>query len=337
MKKFILVILLLLSVLLSSCGRTETLTLFSMDTILTISASSDDLFSSVLNPSEIRNRLDSLENLFSATIEDSDVSRFNQSESGCAVSVKTACIVSDALTLRERFPFYDITIRPLTALWNISHADEDWCVPSPADIQTALSGVGGKITVENPALSDDSVSADCSAFLEKYDSRTAIDLGSIGKGWAVGEIASLLKENDVTGTISFGGNVAAVGTREFRIGVRNPFDTSDIIGTLTVGEGIIAVSGSYERYAEYDGNRYHHILNPSTGYPAESDVVSALVYLPGITPKDGALADALSTVCFMLGTDSLSVADEYPIEILLITADGEILMTDGLNGRFEKK
>lgn len=157
-----------------------------------------------------------------------------------------------------------------------------------------------------------------------------LDLGAVGKGIALSHIDSLLQQHEeVTGAvISVGGSILTYGTKpgggSWRVGVANPLDTSASIGYLELDGGwCVSTSGDYERYIEIDGKRLHHILNPYTGFPAESGVHSVT-----ILTRDGLLSDALSTACFVLGVEEgLALAEECGVEAVFVDFQGEISMT----------
>lgn len=266
-----------------------------------------------------------LEASLSATMAESEVFRFNESADGIALSDDTAALVGLALEIHGVLPAYDITVAPLVSLWNVAHAGDGWTPPSDDDIASALALVGA----ERLTLAD--------GVLSKPDADIAIDLGGIGKGWALGKAASLIDAAGSYGTVSFGGNIAVIGTKadgsDWRVGVKNPADPTHLCAKLDISSGIVAVSGGYERYAEYDGKRYHHILDPQTGYPSDSDLASAAVWVPGIDERSGALCDALSTALFVMGREAALGFYEsgvYEFEALLIGADGTITATGGL-------
>ena len=109
-------------------------------------------------------------------------------------------------------------------------------------------------------------------------------------------------------------------------------NTSSTVGNIVLSDGYISVSGDYERYFEYEGKKYHHIIDTKTGYPADTDIISTAVI-----SEDGTLADALSTALFVMGVErSLEFYKEkiYDFEAVLITKKGEIYITDGIKGRF---
>ena len=124
---------------------------------------------------------------------------------------------------------------------------------------------------------------------------------------------------------------------DWRVAVKDPADPSKFLGVLTAADTFVVTSGIYERGFEENGVRYHHIIDPKTGMPAESGLVSVTVVC-----GDGAWADALSTACFVLGEagslalrDTLAAEKNLRIELILVTDDGHVRYTAGLAERFE--
>ena len=140
-------------------------------------------------------------------------------------------------------------------------------------------------------------------------------------------------------TLDLGGDVFVMGRKtdgsDWRIAVKDPADTESYLGVVSAADKFIVTSGVYERYFEENGVRYHHILDPKTGCPAESGLVSVTVLC-----ENGAWADALSTACFVLGPDgALALRDDLAdqgtdFELILVTDDGRVLYTDGLADAF---
>lgn len=166
-----------------------------------------------------------------------------------------------------------------------------------------------------------------------------LDLGAVGKGLAMEKLICLLADRpDVTGAvISLGGSILTYGSKPdgtpWRVGIVDPFDTGESIGTLTLeGQWCISTSGDYERYVEVDGVRYHHILDPETGAPAAGSVRSATILM-----KDGLLSDGLSTACYILGPEKgMALAAQYGAEALFVMEDGQLEMSDGMKRYFKE-
>ena len=166
--------------------------------------------------------------------------------------------------------------------------------------------------------------------------------GQAGASAAANAISSL--ENEISWRVDgseiqklneqAGGDPVKVSQENWRISVRDPdksVDDSDAgMGVLELSEGFVSTSGVYEKYFEQDGILYHHLLDPSTGYPAENNLLSV-----SVVAQTGVLSDLLSTACFVLGLDnSLSVLEHYDAQAIFITRDKEVYITEGLKDRF---
>ena len=162
-----------------------------------------------------------------------------------------------------------------------------------------------------------------------------IDLGGIAKGFTSSRVMEVFKEHGVKhGLVSLGGNVQALGSKEngkpWRVAIQNPESEMDYLGVLEIDNKCVITSGGYERFFEHAGVRYHHIIDPRTGYPADSGIISAT-----IISDDGALADGLSTSLFIMGKDQAekywrSNADKF--DYILEDKDGRLYVTEGVAG-----
>lgn len=212
----------------------------------------------------------------------------------------------------------DITIRPLANLWNIEEAsNEDFKVPTEDEIKEALQDVG----YDNIIIEEDGV------IIKKEG--MIIDLGSVGKGYALDIVKKQLDRDKVGGAnVSVGGSILVYGrkpTKEnWRVGIRNPKGTvDDYIGFISIEPNkttFISTSGDYEKYIEKDGKKYHHILNPKTGVCAESEYASV-----SIICDNGLVSDGLSTACFILGYEkSLPLLEKYNASAIFIDKNNEV-------------
>ena len=270
--------------------------------------------------------------LLSWRLETSEIYRINEtagSPEGVVVSERLSPILSECLAWSEKSEgAFDITIGGVTRLWNLdvwaaSENQDAFEVPEEAAIRAALENCGnGKLHWEEEKS------------LLYLPEKMSLDLGAVGKGIALDGLSEKLQANKKVGgaVISVGGSVLAYGEKpdgsSFRIGIVNPFQPSEYLGTLELkGEWCVSTSGDYERYVEKDGKRYHHIINPDTGYPAESGLCSVTV-LSG----SGFLSDALSTACFVLGSErGKALAESYGAEAVFVEKDGRISMTAGMD------
>ena len=237
--------------------------------------------------------LEELEALLSMTIADSDIYRINHANGMPAlVDSRTAEVILAGIEFGELSDgLFDITIGRLSHLWDFGNTQQ---IPDEAEIIEALETVnfrqvildGNTVRLENPSA--------------------WIDLGAIAKGYIANELADFLIAHGVTSAfINLGGDITTIGNRQdgspWRIAVRNPFgDADDWIGVMEVTNSSVAGSGTYERTFEYDGVHYHHILNPTTGMPTKSDIISATV-----VADRGMTAEGLSTIAILAGSNDV--------------------------------
>lgn len=264
---------------------------------------------------------DKYENLLSATIESSDVSKINAANgSPVTVSPETAELIREGIdygTLSSGQ--FDITIGKLSSLWDFS--ENPGIVPDADAIASAVS----TINYQNITVSGNTVTLN--------DPDATIDLGGIAKGFIADKMKAYLNENGITsGIINLGGNVLIIGPKEdgsdYRIGIQKPFsDTGTALATVSIPDGTVVSSGVYERYFKKDGVLYHHLLNPKTGYPYENDLTGVTIICSRSVDGDG-----LSTTCFSLGLeDGMKLIESLPdTEAIFITSDGELHTSSGI-------
>ena len=228
--------------------------------------------------------------------------------------------------------YFRITVAPLSRLWNIM--GENPTVPAQTEIDAAMA------LVDDTALTVDAAAS--TAALAKEGQ--ALDLGGVAKGYACDVLRQLYLDTGVKHALtSIGGNICAVGGnpdgRPFRIGFRDPAGgVSSYIASFTVNDAVVAVSGAYERFFEQDGVIYHHILDPHTGYPAQSDIVSVGVVWPAdgsAGEYPGASADHWSTTLFCWGRDkTLEWMKTSPAGVLLLDEAGTLYVSESLREGF---
>ena len=267
---------------------------------------------------------DTYERYFSATRSDSDISKINDAN-GAAVEVhpETIELIEKGLEYCNLSSGgFDITIGALSSLWDFD--DNNGTIPSDTAIEAALSTVD----YHNISISGNTVA------LKNPDSK--IDLGGIAKGYIADKMKSYLKEQGVTsGIINLGGNVLCVGPKAdgnaYRIGIQKPFDEEgSAIASVEVSDETVVSSGVYERYFTSDGNLYHHILNPATGFPYENNL-----YGVSIICKNSVDGDGLSTTCFSLGLEKgMELIENLPdTEAVFITNDYKLHASSGLEDK----
>lgn len=330
MKKLtILTFILVLIFNLTACGdsklgdNTVSLTNFYFDTSITITIYDHD---SDIEPENIIKECfvmcNHYDKLFSKTYAESDISKINNSD-GKAVEVNdvVADIIDDGIKYGELTRgAFDISIAPITSLWNIG--TDKAAVPTGAAIKKALKSVDySKVIVNKDKV-------------ELSNSNAKIDLGGIAKGFIADKLKNYMTTEGVTSAIiDLGGNILTIGGKPdlefFNIGIKKPFseNPNEYAATIKVNGKSVVTSGIYERYFEKDGNIYHHILNPQTGYPVNNELNSVTII--SNKSEDG---DALSTGVFVMGLDKgmelVNSLDD--VEAVFITKDNKLVISDGL-------
>lgn len=259
------------------------------------------------------------EQLLSRTVRASDIYKINHAGGKpVEVSPETAGLIEKALFYsRLSDGAFDITTAPLSDLWNFKETHK--ALPDEHALKEALSHVG----YENIIVNDNTVTL--------KDPKSAIDLGAIAKGYIADKLKEYLEDEGIEhALINLGGNVLAVGEKpdgtDYTIGIQKPFDErNSAITTVSIKDRSVVSSGVYERYFELDGKRYHHILNPKTGYPYENGLLGVT-----IISDSSADGDALSTTCFALGLEKgmelIKSLDHA--EAIFITDDYQLHYTD---------
>ena len=324
-RQFLAVLLLLLTAL-SGCGRTNLEaqeaenSFFAMNTYMTFTAYGEGAEDALV---DARVRVEEVEALWSVTDEGSEIYRANHSGGEPVnVSEETAELVSFAFEMAEKTEgALEPTIYPVLQAWGFTTDTKQ--VPSQEEINALLGDVGHeKITLDGTLLT--------------VPEGMELDLGAVGKGYAGDLAAEAVRARGIECAIlSLGGNIQAVGSRpdgtDWRVGLRSPWEDGTL-GVLRVSDQAVVTSGGYENYFEdEDGNVYWHILDPETGYPAKSGLLSVTIICP-----QGRMGDALSTALFVMGPQK---AEEYwrengDFEMILVTEEGEILITEGVADRF---
>lgn len=296
----------------SSCEKTSV----AMGTVVTVKLFG---FGAKNDLDKIETEINGLENsVLSWRKEGSDVYRINKG-SGTQVSVSpdTVKIIGQCIDISDDCGgVFDITIGNVTKLWDFGGDNQR--LPSDDEIKTALGSVGYK----NVSISGNAVQ------IKKGQS---LDLGAVGKGFVCDKIKELLdKGRTKSAVVSVGGSLLIYGNRTFSVGIVNPDNDKQSMGTLKLKDTCVSTSGNYEKYFEQDGKRYHHILNATTGYPATSEFKSVTVVC-----ESGLISDALSTVCYIAGyRKSVEILKKFDAEAVFIFNNNAVRVTDGLSGKF---
>ena len=292
--------------------------LFAMDTYMTLTAYGEHAQEAVDKAAE---RVEALDALLSTGNENSEIYQLNQNGEA-TLSEEGGYLVERALELYKKTEgAFDIAIYPVMQAWGFP--TQDYHVPDDDTLKEKL------------ALAD--------ASKVNYDKDTRkiffdqdgmeIDLGGIAKGYTSSQIMQIDQDCGVTsGLVNLGGNVQALGCKtdgsKWRVAIQSPDDTEEYLGILEIEDQAVITSGGYERYFEEDGVTYHHIIDPATGYPADSGLISVT-----IVSDDGTLADGLSTSLFIMGEEKAAQfwrenSDEF--EAIMETSDGELYVTEGI-------
>ena len=256
------------------------------------------------------NVVSSLENAISRFREGSDVWTLN--ETGSVKSTLLPALLAQCRPLEEQSGgAFDLTVGPLSTLWGFG--TDDARLPAQSEIDrakaavdyTGLAAEGSTVTVREGQQ---------------------VDLGSVGKGLACDMVKQYLQSAGVKGgVVSVGGSICVFGKKNdkgepWTVAVKHPREENRFLGYVKLREGFVSTSGDYEQYFEQGGKRYCHLLDATTGYPAESGLCSVTVVC-----QNGMLSDALSTVCFLLGKEkSEPILKAYDAAAVFVTVDGGV-------------
>jgi len=270
--------------------------------------------------------LDRIHNKFSTNVESSVVNQLNENGE-IQVDEESLFLFQSSLNLAQiTGGAFDPTIRPVIKLWGFDDSEAKKRVPSEDEIMEELDLVSYKfveIDEKNSTVS----------FVKQG---VQIDLGGIAKGYAVDRVIKRIKQVDpsASGFIEAGGDVGVIGPKynslPWVIGLRDPFSTNpyNYIEKIYLKTGSVVTSGNYERYFMQDGERYHHLIDPDTGYPARG-VASVTVIA-----DSAMIADAYSTALFILGFDNPALdyyEEEFGVQAYLVSKENEIRQTDGFD------
>lgn len=293
-------------------------TRFMLDTFVTIRLYPEDeeLFSQCFELAA------ELENILSAHKENSETARLNR-EGRLALSEDASAVLRAGIYYGELSDgLFDISIYPVSSLWSFEGTEE--ALPDPARLEQALKLVDySRIKlVENTAVLEEGMQ---------------IDAGGIAKGYIADKLAEFLREKGVkSGIIDLGGNIYALGDKqgeEYTVGIAHPNNSGELAGYLKLKDMSAVTSGIYQRYMTFEGEKYHHILNPETGYPENNRLASATVITK--SSMDG---DALSTICMLLGEHkALELINSLEnVWAVLVLRDGGILLSEGAQDFFSQ-
>ena len=292
-------------------------TFFAMDTVMDFTIYGE---SGLIDQSE--SLIASLESLVSVTDANSELYAINQTGSG-TLTGKASSLMEQALEICRRTDgALDLSIYPIVRAWGFTTGS--YQVPDEAEIQALL-----------PLVDYRKIQYDAATGTVTLPEGMEIDLGSVAKGYAGQLAAQMLREHGVqSALLNLGGNVQTVGAKPdgspWQIGIKDP-QGEDAMMVLSVEDQAVVTSGGYERYFEQDGQTYWHIMDPSTGHPADSGLISVT-----IVGDEGVICDGLSTALFVMGLEKAADlwAQSGDFEAVFVTASGEVYITEGLRDRF---
>ncbi|NVD07354.1 FAD:protein FMN transferase [Vibrio sp. JPW-9-11-11] len=260
---------------------------------------------------EVDRLLEQVNDQMSTYRKDSELSRFNQSQSlePFSVSPQTAHVVNEAIRLNGlTLGALDVTVGPLVNLWGFGPEGRPDVVPSDEELAERRANIG----IEHLEVAGNT--------LRKDIPNLYVDLSTIAKGWGVDVVADYIQSQGVMNyMVEVGGEMRVKGlNREgvpWRIAIEKPsVEERAIQEIIEPGDMAVATSGDYRNYFEHDGVRYSHIINPETGRPIEHKVVSVTVLDPSSMTADG-----LATGLMVLGEEKgMQVANQHNIPVLMI-------------------
>ena len=319
-------ILLLLVLLICGCSKSTqnstsepvSNTFFAMDTTMDFRLYGDK---SLLQ--DAQNVITDLEKKVSVTDSDSEIYKINETGSG-TLTGNADTLMQTALDMCRRTDgALDISIYPIVKAWGFTTGN--YQVPDENTIQSLLSHVDYT-----------QIQYDESTGNVTIPEGMTIDLGSIAKGYAGELAAQTLRDKGVTSALlNLGGNVQTIGSKpdgsSWTIGIKDPKNPDTAMMGLSVKDQAVVTSGGYERYFEQNGKTYWHIMDPATGHPADSGLLSVTV-----VGDNGGICDALSTSLFVMGLDKAydlwSKSDDF--EAVFVTDNGDVYITEGLKDKF---
>lgn len=329
MKKFVSIFLffIIFASLLISCGQIKTSQSFTaMNTFMTVTLYSSSEKTGGEVCSQIKNRIQELENILSTTLKTSDVYYINHNKKlpePLKPELSELLIFCNNMYIKTDSSF-NPALYSIIREWGFT--TEEYKIPSEQRIKELL-------------LHTDYSSLCESGFIPgaKIDEKMELDFGAVGKGLAADESVAILEKNGITSALlDFGGNIQTVGKKPdgslWRVGIKNPWGTGAVCA-LNVNSKAVVTSGGYERFFEDEkGHRYIHIFDPKTGRPCEGNLESVTIIC-----SSGKYADTLSTALFVMGKDS---AVEWwrknpDFDFIMLTKDRELFYSEGLKGFIE--
>ena len=295
---------------------------FAMDTYMEVDAYGDNGEKAVAKAEKEVNKLDSILSTGKST---SEISKLNKNKKQ-VVSADTMSLIKESVKISKATnSSFNPTIYPLMELWGFT--TKNYYVPKDNEIKPLLN----HMDIDNIKIDERKNE------VSFKDSNMKIDLGAIAKGYTSSKIIDIFKDNNIkSGMVTLGGNVQVLGKKPdgslWKVGIQNPISEDEYLGVLQTSDKAVITSGGYERNFTKNGKTYHHILDPSNGYPANNGLTSVT-----IISSDGTLADALSTSLFVMGKDKaidFYKKSNYNFDFILYTSDNKLIISDGIEDIF---
>lgn len=318
------------SVILTSCSnptqKEVTRQAFMLDTIITLKYYGDD---ADVAANESIDRLNAIDLKMSTFKQSSEISKINANAGGAPVKVSadTFFVIQRAIQISKTdLGGFDISIGPLVNLWGIGTPHQK--ISTKAEIDKAKKLVNfNDIVLDKTNLT-----------IKLKRKGQALDLGGIAKGYAADQLKDICSKHNITSAfVSLGGNVYAIGNNTngapWRIGIQDPLnDIGQYIGIINVTDKSVVTAGNYQRFFIKNGIRYHHLIDPSTGYPADKGIISAT-----IISSTSINCDALSNTTYILGVDKAIklIESMNGVNAIFITSDKKVYVTSGLKNNFQ--
>ncbi len=297
MRKFFCIAFVLLFAVLPLCScdkatKSYSDEMFALDTIIRFTLYDKDEKLCKDTVDKCKDEITRLENLLSISKDSSDIYKLNNAkEETVSVSEETASLIKDACDISKSCDgAFDISVKPLLTLWGFD--TKEYRVPADSEIEKTLL----LVSFENIEVDGEYVTK---------PENSSIDLGGIAKGYVADRVSEIIKNSGVSSAlINLGGMITTVGKSSsndkdyWRVGVQYPSENDSYFFTFDVNETSVSTTGAYQRYFEEESGVYHHIIDPKTGKPSDSNVSSVTV-----VGESGVKCDALSTAFYVMGVD----------------------------------
>ncbi len=278
-------------------------------------------------------KLETLLNYFS---DESEISMINKAAGihPVKVSQETLEIIQKMVDIAKLTNgVFDATIAPVIKHWKFSKHHSASSVPSGNVIENALKSVDYKKIIIHHETSE----------IYLKEKGMELDLGGIAKGYAADKAVDAIKSEGIKAVlVAIAGDIKGFGLNTsgnpWKVGIQNPRPEpglekpwEDIFATLYLLDSAISTSGDYQRFFIKNGKRFHHILDPETGFPADSGLISVSVIAP-----EGYLSDSLSTAVFIIGAEKgIKLLESMGLDGVLVDTDKKILLTKNLKGKID--